>query len=324
MKKKYYGKMDEETVRELAKVSKKMFSGKDGKKRFLIALVLIICALSAMLIFSEDARNYVFSNAEFVSKQSVDGVLEVHFIDVGQGDSELIIADDGSTMLIDAGPNSSEESLLRYLKTNNIEKLDVVVFTHPHEDHIGGGDYILNNIPADKVIMPDITTNTATFERLVKAVDKCGADVQIAQSGDTFNFGSATVKILAPNSEKYDSLNDYSVVLHLTFGETSFMFTGDAEKKSEYEILAKYPESELKSDVLKLGHHGSSTSNSDAFLAAVDPTVAVAECGVDNDYGHPHREIVKALEKLNIKFFRTDKDGSVIILSDGKNIVSSK
>ena len=249
-----------------------------------------------------------------------EGKLEVHFIDVGQGDSELIIADDGSTMLIDAGPNSSEASLLRYLKTNNIEKLDVVVFTHPHEDHIGGGDYILNNIPADKVIMPDATANTATFERLLDAIDKAGADVQIAQSGDTFTLGSATVKILAPNSEKYDSMNDYSVVMHLTFGETSFMFTGDAEKKSEYEILAKYPESVLKSDVLKLGHHGSSTSNSDAFLAAVDPTVAVAECGVDNDYGHPHREVVRALEKLNIKLFRTDKDGTVYYFGDGHNM----
>jgi beta-lactamase superfamily II metal-dependent hydrolase len=246
-----------------------------------------------------------------------DNIVEVHFIDVGQGDAILIEAED-SAMLIDAGENNKGSVVTDYLETQNITKLDYVIGTHPHSDHIGGLDTVISSIEVDKVILPSATHTTATFEDLLDALAENNLGITMAVAGDQYSLGPATFTVVAPNSPYYDDLNNYSVGIKLTFGDTSFLFTGDAGKLSEGEMLANGID--LSADVLKLSHHGSNTGNSDAFLEAVNPAYAMINVGADNDYGHPHAETLEAMLNHGIKVYRTDIQGTVVFTSDGKNI----
>lgn len=250
---------------------------------------------------------------------AVDGQLAVHFIDVGQGDAELIVAPTGEAMLIDAGPGSAEASLLEYLKNAGITKLEYAVFTHPHEDHIGGADGVVNSIDIKTVVMPDAQSTTVTYEKLLNAIDSRGCAITVPSPGDKYKLGDAVITVLAPNSKSYDSLNNYSIVLRLDWGESSFLFTGDAETPSENEMLKAFP-SLLDCDVLKAGHHGSSTASSQAFLDAVTPDIAVISCGAGNDYGHPHSEVLKRFASMNIEVLRTDLRGTIVMTTDGHDI----
>jgi beta-lactamase superfamily II metal-dependent hydrolase len=246
-----------------------------------------------------------------------DNIVEVHFIDVGQGDAILIEAED-SAMLIDAGENNKGTVVTDYLETQNITKLDYVIGTHPHSDHIGGLDTVISSIEVDKVILPSATHTTATFEDLLDVLAENNLGITMAVAGDQYSLGPATFTVVAPNSLYYDDLNNYSVGIKLTFGDTSFLFTGDAGKLSEGEMLANGID--LSADVLKLSHHGSNTGNSDAFLEAVNPAYAMINVGADNDYGHPHAETLEAMLNHGIKVYRTDIQGTVVFTSDGKNI----
>lgn len=250
-----------------------------------------------------------------------NGQIKIHFIDVGQADSILIMTPDGN-MIVDAGTNSSEDELKLYLDNLGITTFKYAVFTHPHEDHIGGADMIMNNYTVENVVIPDATATTATYNRMLEAIETSDAGVIQAVSGESFLLEALKCTVIAPNSpqEEYSSLNDSSVVLKCEYGNTSFMLTGDAEEDSEEEILEKYDASMLKCDLLKMGHHGSSTSSSQAFLDAVAPSVAVISCGVDNSYGHPHAETIEKLETANITYYRTDKLGSIVFVSDGETI----
>jgi beta-lactamase superfamily II metal-dependent hydrolase len=169
-----------------------------------------------------------------------DGSMAVHYINVGQGDAQLIVSPDKTAMLIDAGPNSAADSLLAYLDAQNIDELEYAVFTHPHEDHIGGADDVLNKIKVKNVIMPDVSDTTATFSRMLDAIEKNGSAIIISEAGQSFVLGSASFIILAPVSDGYSALNDWSVVLRLDYGKTSFMFTGDAETLSENQMTDKF------------------------------------------------------------------------------------
>ena len=248
---------------------------------------------------------------------SANNQLKVHFIDVGQADS-ILIQQGNNAMLIDAGNNEDSETVKNYIAKQGIKKLDYVIGTHAHEDHIGGLDYVINNFEIDKIYMPKATSNTKTFEDVVTAIKNKEMKITTPVPGDSFKLGEADCKILAPNSASYKDLNNYSIVIKVTYKNNSFMFTGDAEAISETEMLNKG--FDVKADVLKVGHHGSSSSTSDEFLKKVSPKYAVISAGKDNDYGHPHKEIMKKLKDSGIAVYRTDESGTIIFTSDGNNI----
>ncbi|MGE5561645.1 MAG: ComEC/Rec2 family competence protein [Chloroflexota bacterium] len=248
------------------------------------------------------------------------GVLEVCFIDVGQADSILVRSDD-ATMLIDAGNNGDAETVVAFLKEAGVEKLDLVVGTHPHEDHIGGLDAVIRAFPVDRVCLPRATTTTRTFEDLLAAIKERGLTIDSPAADSQFTLGDARGTFLAPRGDDYDDLNDYSLVIRLTFGRTAFLFTGDAGRDSEQEMLAAGVE--LQADVLKVGHHGSVTATSAAFLDRVSPAYAVISVGEDNDYGHPHREVVDRLVARGVSVLRTDVSGTIVVTSDGSELVVS-
>ena len=248
---------------------------------------------------------------------TVNEKLEVYYLDVGQGNSEIIRCGN-DTMLIDAGTNASTNTLITDIKSLGITKFDVVVGTHPHEDHIGGMDAVINDFDIGTIYMPKVTTTTKTFTDVMTAIKNKDLTITAPMPGATFSLGDAQCTILAPNSSKYDDLNNYSIVIKVTFGSNSFLFTGDAETPSEQEMLAKG--FDLTADVLKVGHHGSNSSTSPEFLAAVSPEYAVIEVGAGNDYGHPHQVTSDKLSAANVKVFWTDLNGTVTITSDGKNL----
>lgn len=248
-----------------------------------------------------------------------EGELAVHFIDVGQGDAALLVTSQG-TVMIDAGPRSAKDATLRYVREHT-ERIDLMILTHPHEDHIGGAADILRDIPTEKVLMPDITSDSETFEGLLDAIEDSGAQTALAAAGDVYELGGMRVTVLAPLGTDYESMNDYSIVCRVDYGERSFMFTGDAEKCSEEEILDAYDASALRCDVLKAGHHGSSTSSSEEFLEALEPRIAVISAGRDNSYGHPHAETLRALGRAGTKkIYRTDTMGTIVLVTDGREI----
>jgi competence protein ComEC len=250
---------------------------------------------------------------------AASSLLSVHFIDVGQADSILVHTPSDNNMLIDAGNNADADTVKSYLSRQGVKRLDVLVGTHPHEDHIGGMDVVIRQYPIGKVYMPKKTTNTRTFEDVLNAIKAKGLKITSPVSGSTIALDPAVkIEILAPKSASYKDLNNYSIVLKVTYGKTSFLLTGDAEKESEKEMLAKGYN--LKADVLKVGHHGSNSSTSAAFLKAVSPKFAVICVGQGNDYGHPKQEILNRLERAGVKVFRTDRDGTVVAESDGQKI----
>ena len=251
---------------------------------------------------------------------SLDGELKVHFIDVGQADS-ILIQQGNNNMLIDAGNNDDEDTLRNYINNLGIKEFTYVVGTHPHEDHIGSMDYIINSFKVGKIYFPKTTATTKTFENLVKAVQNKGMQFTAPAVGETFNLGEAKCTILAPNSDSYEDANNYSIVIKLEYGNTSFLFTGDAEDVSEKEMLSNGLD--LKADVLKAGHHGSKSSSTDAFLNAVNPKYAVISVGKDNDYGHPNKETLQKFSSRGIKVYRTDESGTIVVTSDGNNITFS-
>ncbi|APQ99978.1 cell wall-binding repeat-containing protein [Clostridium botulinum] len=245
------------------------------------------------------------------------GPVEIHYIDVGQGDS-ILIQQDGHSMLIDAGTNASENTVVNYLKSKGVTKLDYVIGTHPHEDHIGGLDKVIDNFAVDKVIMPKVTHTTQTFKDVITSIQNKGLKITVPTVGDKYSLGVADFTILAPNNSSYSNLNNYSIVIKLKFGNRAFIFTGDAESLSEGEILAK--QLDITGDVLKLGHHGSKTSTSQNFLNKVNPKYAVVSCGKNNSYKHPHQETLNKLKAKNIKVYRTDEAGTITATSNGSSL----
>ncbi|MCF6093883.1 MBL fold metallo-hydrolase [Microaerobacter geothermalis] len=262
------------------------------------------------------------SQVQATTQQNNDvrGELQVHFIDVGQGASQLLIGSSGKTILIDAGNNIQEEEIVAYLRKNGIQKIDILVGTHPDADHIGGLDAVIDNFEIGKIYMPKVQSNTKTFEDVLLAIQRKGLKVSTAKAGVTLDWEpDAKVQMIAPVRE-YNDDNDMSAVLKLTFGEISFLFTGDAESKSEHDMINS--KVDLKSDVLLVAHHGSKSSTTEAFLDAVQPSYGVIQVG-ENNYGHPAPEILERLNKRGVKVYRNDLHGDIVFVTDGKNIKAS-
>ena len=286
---------------------------------FVVLIVVALCYLGYTYLAPMLGIGLTETGSETRQPVTLDGEMQLHVIDVGQGDSTLIMSKDG-IVLVDAGPGSAEDSLVEYLKDVGITTIDYAIFTHPDEDHIGGADVVINNFEVKNVIMPNATKTTKTFEKMIEAIEQSNANVIEATSGASYTLGDIAFRILAPNKASYSATNNYSVVVKLTYGYNTFMLTGDAESESESEILAKYPASELRADFLKVGHHGSSTSTSTAFLTAVSPSIASISCGEDNKYNHPHRETIEKLQGANIKVYRTDLLSTIVFVCDGNTI----
>ena len=251
---------------------------------------------------------------------STSRLLQVHFVDVGQGDCIIVQTPGGQTVLVDGGNIDSGELVTHYLRNLGVEELLAVVATHPHEDHIGGLITVLDSIPVKSVYMPNTTHTTATFQNFLEAIENSGAnkvDVRVGKSIPTDELDMAML-FMGPNSNNYQSLNDYSAVLKVSFKDISFLLTGDAEAVSESEMV-DYRRN-VNSTVLKVGHHGSRTSSTAAFLEAVNPHYAVITSGTDNDYGYPHREAVNRLKAIEADIFRTDVLGTLIFQTDGEDI----
>lgn len=243
--------------------------------------------------------------------------LRVHFIDVGQGDSTLI-EKDGHFMLIDAGERDQGETVASYLEKQGVKTLDYVIGTHPHSDHIGGMETIIRKFEIQKVFLPEKEHTTKVYEGLLDAIGEKRLNVTLPKPGDTYPLGDASFQIIAPAGDYGDNLNNWSVGIRLDYGNNSFVLCGDAEKEAEEDMAAGG--FSLKADVLKLSHHGSSTSSSPGFLDRVDPEFVVISCGKNNDYGHPHKEILNMLKERGIKALRTDRLGTIVAVSDGTRI----
>ena len=246
-----------------------------------------------------------------------DSRLEVHYLDVEQGDATLILCD-GQALLVDAGNNNNGTEVQMYLQQQGIEHLDYVIGTHPDADHIGGLDVILYKFDCDTIFMPDYEKETRTYEDVLQAMEQKGYTCTQPEVGEVYPLGGAAFTIVSPAGDYGENTNDYSVGILLQYGENRFLLTGDAEEAAEADMLASGLD--LSADVYKAGHHGSRTASTEAFMEAVNPTYAVISCGEDNSYGHPHAEVLNRFREMGIQVFRTDLQGTIVAVSDGKDI----
>lgn len=296
--------------------SKKRYRSK--KQKFL----LLFLVLGSLLIFgfwyqkSKEPESDQSPNPTQDIQPLANAGLEIHYIDVGQGDATLIMCGE-EAMLIDGGGNDMEDRIRRYLKKMEIKELAYVVGTHPDADHIGGLDEVISVFDCKQVIMPDIQRDNATYQDVMDAIRYRRPAQITAKVGDSYSLGEATFTIVAPEGT-YEEQNNYSVGILLTYGNTKFLFIGDAEGPAEEQMLKSGLT--LQADVLKIGHHGSGDSTSQTFLEAVNPDYAVISCGLGNDHGHPHARVLNLLKKRDISMYRTDLQGNIILQTDGSVI----
>lgn len=274
-------------------------------------------AVSLAWDYAKEAVSGQLNNVPQPQPEKSSGVLKVHFIDVGQGDS-ILIQDGSHFMLVDAGENDQGRVVVDYLENQGVTSLDYVIGTHPHSDHIGGLDDVLEAFPAKTVIMPPVEHTTATFEDVLDAVAAQGLKITKPVPGNTYELGQSQFTVLGPVNDYKDDLNNWSVGIRLTDGNHSFVMCGDAEAPAEADMV--HSGQTLSADVLKSGHHGSRTSSSREFLEAVSPSWAVISCGTDNSYGHPHSETMEQYSQYNIQVFRTDEKGTIIAASSPEGL----
>lgn len=285
------------------------------KKKMLFILVIV---LSLFVISGCEVQDQSVSEVSGQTGES-SGKLAVHFIDVGQGDSSLIIFPSGETALIDGGGRDASSKVVSYLKNQGIKKIDYMVATHPHEDHIGGLPEVVRNFEIGKVYMPRRTANTKIFEELLSVIKDKGLKISVASGEQSIVESDGTLfSILGPLSDSYEGTNNHSVVNKLSYGKVSVLFTGDIESLAESDLVRQGYD--LKADVLKVPHHGSSSSSSDVFLDAVNPSYGVIQLGADNSYGHPHRETILKYGARNIELLRNDISGDIKLETDGVTV----
>ena len=244
----------------------------------------------------------------------------VHFIDVDQGDSIFIELPNSQTMLIDAAEESQADKIITYIHQQGYDSLDYVVETHPHSDHMGGMADVINNFNVSSIYLSPATNTTKVYENMLTAIQNSGAKTYSPMAGDTIlNDGNLLIEVVAPKEVDNDELNNCSLVIKLTYGDNRFLFTGDAEKSEEDGIWTN-----IKCDVLKVGHHGSDSSTTENFLKKVEPTYVVISVGAGNSYGHPDDIVIKRLADKGVQIFRTDIQGTIVFSSDGTTISVDK
>lgn len=283
------------------------------RKKYLFIILFIISISFAVFIFK-----FLNNNSNIIYAPE-EGKMIVYYIDVGQGDS-ILIQVNKKNLLIDSGPKSDKKKLLYYLSKINIDKIDYIISTHPHEDHIGNMSEIIDNYNVLNFYAPKVQSTTKTFEQMIDSLKAKNLKINVIKKGtDSINLGENTkVTVFSPTKDYYEDLNNYSPILKIQYGKTSFLFTGDAQKDIEKEMIAS--NEDISADVLKVGHHGSSTSTTKEFLNKVHPSIGVLSVGLDNSYNHPNTDTLKRLKDSNVRIYRTDKDGIVILSSDGSTI----
>lgn len=286
-----------------------------GKKLLRRLSALLLAALIGVPLLGS-ASGVSFVQAAGQKEKAGTSQLTVHYLDVGQGDC-ILAACDGEYMLIDAGDNDQGTKIQNYLKKQGVTKLKYAVGTHPDADHIGGLDVILYKFDCGKVMMPDVSKDTATYRDVVDTMKQRGYKNTVPKPGDSFKLGGAVCTVLSPDGS-YEDANNNSIVLKVEHGDNSFLFMGDAEEEAEADLLKSG--ADVEADVLKVGHHGSRSSSSQKFLKAVDPSYAVISCGEDNSYGHPHAETLNNLRAMGVDVFRSDEQGTIVAVSDGSKI----
>jgi beta-lactamase superfamily II metal-dependent hydrolase len=324
---KKYRKKSAKILRRAVKQTAK--SRRNNRKLRASGIIIVILLVLGFAFLSLNGRLFHFGEwnwykvfsalglAEAPAETSLESV-NLHFLDVGQGDCQLIVTPQYS-MLIDGGESENYPTIVNYLNLNNITHLDYVIASHPHSDHIGSLGYVIKAMDADHVIMPelpeDMIPTTSAYTNLLDGIDAADAAIHFAHPGDTYQLSEdAYVEILAPVAE-YDDLNNFSVVAKLVHGENSCLFTGDIESKAESDLLDSG--ADLRSDILKVAHHGSAGSSSYAFLKAVGGRYAVIGVGSPNSYGHPTQKTLDALEDTGYEILRTDLEGNIVLSSNG-------
>lgn len=261
---------------------------------------------------------YIEKSYSFKNNIETTSNLEIYFFNVGQADS-IFINNEDYTMLIDGGNNSDGKNIVEFLKGKNIKDIDVVVGTHPHEDHIGGLDDIIKSFDIGKIYMPDVISTTDTFNDVLDVIEEKEHNISIPIIDEVFNLNEMKFKIIYTGNDEHN-LNNSSIVIRMDFGDVSYLFTGDIESDVEKTLLDK----EIDVDVLKIAHHGSEYSNCKEFLDYVSPNYAIISVGYNNKYEHPSSELLNRLKNNKINVYRTDLDGTIKIDSDGNNINISK
>ena len=298
-----------------------MDTKRKNKKIIYGIIVVILAVLSA---FGIDNYDKIFGELPWISAEDYiteNKNFKVHYIDVGQGDCSLIEAD-GNYMLIDAGENGHEQQIINYLNSVGVKKLDYVIITHQHSDHIGGIPEVLEEFAVDNIIMPRLTQaqtpTNSTYKAFLNAVQNSGAKVIASKADAVYTLGSSSFILMAPITNDAKDINNMSVFVKVSYGTKTFLFTGDGETEEELEVLDTG--ADLDCDVLHAGHHGSYSSSCKDFLSAVTPEICVISCGEDNDYGHPHDAAIKRIKKHTDEIYRTDICGSIVIQSDGNDL----
>lgn len=277
------------------------------KHLIIFTLLLLLCFFSSLL------------TKKFNSYKVNPNLMYVHYINVDQGDA-ILIQVNNKNLLIDSGPKSHKKQLVKFLNDLNISKLDYVIATHPHEDHIGNMNTVLNSYKVQSFYAPKVYSYTKSFEQMIDSLKSNNLKINPIKRGcNTINLGFQTnVEVFSPINDTYDNDNNYSPVIKISFGNNSFLFTGDAEKEIEDKLILL--NDDLKADILKVSHHGSSSSTSDSFLNRVSPKYAVISVGKNNIYDHPNDTIISKLNTYNIDILRTDIQNNITLISDGTNI----
>lgn len=282
-------------------------------KRIFLSLLLLILVSGCTGLNLEPSN--VSERKDNIFTPSNDELV-AHFIDVGQGDANFIELPNGEVMLIDAGIASTGDDIVEYIENLGYDTIDYVVSTHPHADHIGGMAEIIEAFDIESVYMPRAVSTSKTYENLLETIQDKGLSIKTGRAGvEVLNEEDLDIVMVAPNSDDYSNLNNYSIVLKITYGDVSFLYTGDAEEESLEEIT-----SDIEADVLKVGHHGSDTSTSEEFLEKVNPQYAVISVGEGNSYGHPAASTIELLQEYTNNIYQTDLNGTVVISTDGVNI----
>lgn len=282
------------------------------RKKFKPIAYFVLAVLLLIGYYTREGEKGVFDDRN-------EDVLSVYFIDVGQADATFFAFPSGETLLIDAGNEADGHRVVNFIKDLGFDKINYVVGTHPHEDHIGGMCDVLRSFEIGSFYMPDAINTTRYYEDMVDILLSSDIDFEIAKAGLVIKEGEEKIEFLSPKEDFYSDLNHYSAVTKVTYKDNSFLVMGDAEEVNEMEMMESFDE-ELKAEVLRIGHHGSSTSSIPEFIKAVDPVLAIISVGENNDYGHPHRETKATLEKFGIRYLRTDEVGSILVESTGEDI----